>query len=84
MIGTTYLMLGGLLVVCLIYLVPSTALTGQTLGKKIRKVWLVRVDGSRVGWGGAFAHSARPARRRAGRPADRSDRRAGHRLLVAA
>ncbi len=60
MIGTTYLMLGGLLVVCLIYLVPSTALTGQTLGKKIRKLWLVRVDGSRVGWGGAFAHSAVP------------------------
>jgi hypothetical protein len=60
MLGTTYLMLGGLLIVCLIYLVPSTALTGQTLGKKIRKVWLVKADGSRVGWGGAFAHSAVP------------------------
>jgi F0F1-type ATP synthase membrane subunit b/b' len=60
MLGTTYLMLGGLLIVCLIYLVPSTALTGQTLGKKLRKVWLVKVDGSRAGWGAAFAHSALP------------------------
>jgi curved DNA-binding protein CbpA len=60
MLGTTYLMLGGLLVVCLIYLVPSTALTGQKLGKKLRKVWLVRTDGTKVGWGGAFAHSALP------------------------
>src|SRR4051794_4109208 len=60
MLGTTYLMLGGLLIVSLIYLVPSTALTGQTLGKRIRKVWLVKVDGSKVGWGGAFAHSAVP------------------------
>jgi hypothetical protein len=59
-LGTTYLMLGVLLVVCMLYLVPSTALTGQTLGKKLRKVWLVRTDGSKVGWGGALAHSAVP------------------------
>jgi curved DNA-binding protein CbpA len=60
MLGTTYLMLGGLLVLALLYLVPSTVLTGQTLGKKLRKVWLVRVDGSKVGFGGALAHSAVP------------------------
>ncbi len=60
MIGTTYLMLGLLLLVALLYLVPSTVMTGQTLGKKLRKVWLVRVDGSKVGFGGALAHSAVP------------------------
>ena len=60
MLGTTYLMLGGLLLVALLYLVPSTVMTGQTLGKKLRKCWLVRTDGSKVGVGGALAHSAVP------------------------
>jgi curved DNA-binding protein CbpA len=60
MLGTTYLMLGVLLLVALLYLVPSTVMTGQTLGKKLRKVWLVRSDGSKVGFGGALAHSAVP------------------------
>jgi curved DNA-binding protein CbpA len=60
MIGTTYLMLGLLLLLALLYLVPSTLMTGQTLGKKLRRVWLVRVDGSKVGFGGALAHSAVP------------------------
>jgi curved DNA-binding protein CbpA len=60
MIGTSYLLLGLLLILALLYLVPSTALTGQTLGKKINKVWLVRLDGSRVGWGTALAHCAVP------------------------
>jgi hypothetical protein len=59
-LGTTYLMLGVLLLACMLYLVPSTVLTGQTLGKRLRKVWLVRTDGSRVGFGGALAHSIVP------------------------
>lgn len=60
MLGTTYLMLGGLLVVALLYLVPSTVISGQTLGKKLRRCWLVRTDGSKVGVGAALAHSALP------------------------
>ena len=32
-----------------LYLVPSTALTGQTLGNALRKIRVVRVDGSPVG-----------------------------------
>ncbi|MGZ6995292.1 MAG: RDD family protein [Acidimicrobiia bacterium] len=60
MIGTTYLLLGGLLILCLLYLVPSTVMTGQTLGKRLRKVWLVRTDGSRAGFGAVFTHSALP------------------------
>jgi hypothetical protein len=60
MLGTTYLLLAGLFVLCLLYVVPSTVATGQTLGKKLRQVWLVRVDGSKVRLGGAIAHYAVP------------------------
>ncbi len=60
MLGTTYVMFGALLVLCLLYLVPMTYLTGQSFGDRLRKVWLVRVDGSRVGLGGVFAHYAVP------------------------
>jgi uncharacterized RDD family membrane protein YckC len=34
----------------LLYLVPMSALTGQTLGKRLRGVRTLRVDGRRVGW----------------------------------
>jgi hypothetical protein len=37
-----------------LYLVPSTAISGQTLGKRIWKVRVMHVDGSRVGLGGAL------------------------------
>jgi uncharacterized RDD family membrane protein YckC len=37
-----------------------TVMTGQTLGKRMRKVWLVRVNGSRVGWAAAVAHYLPP------------------------
>ena len=38
------------LVLALLYLVPSTARTGQTLGMRSRKLKVVRVDGQPVGW----------------------------------
>lgn len=60
MAGTTYLMFGALAVLCLLYLVPSTVRTGQTLGKRLRKVWLVRLDGSRAGLGPVLIHSTLP------------------------
>jgi uncharacterized RDD family membrane protein YckC len=53
--ATTYLMLGAMLAVFLAVLVPATALTGQTLGMRLRHVRVVRADGGPVGWGGAFA-----------------------------
>ena len=37
-----------------LYLVPSTALSGQTIGKRIWKVRVVHLDGSRPGVGGAL------------------------------
>ena len=52
--GFALLMYGGLLVIFLAYTVPSTAITGQTLGMRLRHVRVVRADGSDVGWGGAF------------------------------
>ena len=48
------------IVLALVYLVPSTALTGQTLGKRFRKLKVVRVDGSPVGWGPSFVRFALP------------------------
>lgn len=58
--GAYLLMLGAILVLCLAYTVPMTALTGQTLGKRFQHIRVARVDGSPVGWGGAFAHYALP------------------------
>jgi hypothetical protein len=51
--GTVILVAGSLL--ALLYLVPSTAITGRTLGMRLRQTAVVRVDGSHVGWGGAIA-----------------------------
>lgn len=47
-------------VLALLYTVPSSALTGQTIGKRLRKIKLVRVDGSKVGWLASFAHYGFP------------------------
>jgi hypothetical protein len=40
--------------------VPSSAITGQTLGKKIFRVRLTGVDGGRPGWRLSFLHYAPP------------------------
>jgi len=50
-LGLSYLVAFGILVVCLAYLVPSTVLTGQTLGKRLRRLWVVQVDGRRASVG---------------------------------
>ena len=42
------------LVLALLYLVPATVITGRTLGMRSRRIRIVRVDGSPVGWYGAF------------------------------
>jgi curved DNA-binding protein CbpA len=47
-------------VLALLYLVPLTALTGQSVGKKVQKTWLVRTDGSRAGWLPTFMHYVVP------------------------
>lgn len=49
-----------ILAVMLAIVVPATALTGQTLGMRLRKVRVVRVDGAPVGWFGAFARFVVP------------------------
>ncbi len=46
---------GALLAVLLAILVPATALTGKTLGMRFQHIRVVRVDGSRVTWIGAFS-----------------------------
>jgi uncharacterized RDD family membrane protein YckC len=54
------LMYAVLLGVFLLYTVPSTAITGQTLGMRIRKVRVVRADGGHVGWLAAFSRFVVP------------------------
>jgi uncharacterized RDD family membrane protein YckC len=58
--GFLLVMYAVLLVIFLLYTVPSTAITGQTLGMRLRRVRVVRVDGSKVGWAGAFARFVIP------------------------
>jgi len=48
------------LVLALLYLVPMTATTGRTLGMRGRRIRVVRVDGSPVGWYGAFTRFVVP------------------------
>lgn len=55
--------IGGLaftLLVCLAYLVPSSALSGRTLGKRLMVIRAVRVDGSPLGWSGSIRRYGPP------------------------
>jgi curved DNA-binding protein CbpA len=52
--GFVMALYGVLTVVLLLIVAPLTALTGQTIGQRFRKVRVVRQDGSPVGWGGAI------------------------------
>jgi curved DNA-binding protein CbpA len=47
-------------ILSMLYLVPMTALTGQTVGKRLNKLWLVKVDGTHVTWGRAISHFGVP------------------------
>jgi uncharacterized RDD family membrane protein YckC len=53
-VGTQYAIAIAILVLGLLYLVPSTARTGQTFGMRNRRIKVVRVDGSPVTWWAAF------------------------------
>lgn len=48
------------LVLALLYCVPMSARTGQTIGKRLQKIELVRVDGAPAGWGGSLTHYGVP------------------------
>jgi uncharacterized RDD family membrane protein YckC len=54
------LITAAVLVLALLYTVPMSARTGQTLGKRLRKVRLVRTDGSAPGWGASLTHYGVP------------------------
>jgi uncharacterized RDD family membrane protein YckC len=58
--GTTFIMYGVVFVLSMLYLVPITARKGYTLGMRNRKLRIVRVDGSPVGWYAAFTRFALP------------------------
>jgi curved DNA-binding protein CbpA len=49
------------MLVALAYVVPLTALTGQTLGMRLRKIRVVRLDGSVPGWKTALIRFGVPA-----------------------
>jgi RDD family protein/DnaJ-like protein len=53
--GTYYLVVGGFVLVALLYLVVPSALNGQTLGKRLQHVRAMRADGTPLGWFGALA-----------------------------
>jgi curved DNA-binding protein CbpA len=46
--------LEAIMLACLAYLVIPSALSGQTLGKRLQKIRVIRQDGSPLGWGGAL------------------------------
>ena len=48
------------LVLLLLYLIPGTALTGKTFGKKLRKIRVAHLDGSVPGWKTAIIHFGAP------------------------
>ncbi len=52
--GFVMIMYAVLTLILLLIVVPITAITGQTVGQRFRKVRVVRQDGSPVGWGGAI------------------------------
>ncbi len=54
------LITAAVLVLALLYTIPMSARTGQTVGKRLRKVRLVRIDGSPAGWGASAAHYGLP------------------------
>jgi curved DNA-binding protein CbpA len=51
---------GVVLVFALLYCVPMSVRSGQTLGKRLRKVRLVRTDGSAPGWSSSLIHYGVP------------------------
>jgi curved DNA-binding protein CbpA len=56
-----YLMItGAVFILALLYTVPMSARTGQTLGKRLRKVRLVREDGSAPRFGASLTHYGVP------------------------
>lgn len=55
-----YAAIGLTFVLALAYCVPSSAISGQTLGKRLRRIKLVRIDGSKAGWGASLAHFSVP------------------------
>lgn len=57
---TGYITSGLTFLLALAYLVPMTARTGRTLGMRSRKIRVVRVDGSPVGWYPSFTRFALP------------------------
>jgi RDD family/DnaJ domain len=56
--GTYYAVVAGFVLVALAYLVVPSALTGQTLGKRLQRIRVLRADGSPPGWAGAAARYA--------------------------
>jgi curved DNA-binding protein CbpA len=57
-VGTYILVIAGFVLVALAYLVVPSALTGQTLGKRLQKIRALRADGSPLGWKGALVRFA--------------------------
>jgi curved DNA-binding protein CbpA len=49
-----------ILVLSLLYCVPMSVRTGQTFGKRLRRVRLVRIDGSPPGWTSSLIHYGLP------------------------
>jgi uncharacterized RDD family membrane protein YckC len=51
---------GAILVLALLYLVPSSVMTGRTLGKQLLGIRVISADGTRLGLRGALIHYGAP------------------------
>lgn len=58
--GPIYLAISAPFLVGLLYLVVPSALTGQTLGKRLRRITVVRLDGSPPGWSASIVRYGLP------------------------
>ena len=52
--GFAILIIEASFILSFLYLLVPSAITGQTLGKRLRGVKVIRLDGSKLGWSGAF------------------------------
>lgn len=56
----TWVATGIAFLIALLYVVPLSGITGQTLGKRLRKLKVIKVDGSPIGWFGSLLHYGLP------------------------
>lgn len=60
LLPATFMVTGATLLVMFLYLIPSSVLSGRTLGKRLLTIHLVKVDGSPAGFRASALHHGAP------------------------